>query len=435
MAVRFSKRTSLLPHTIFMVVFGLLFLAPTIAASSQASVATHSPSAEVELICHTDDPAECYPKIFQPTEEFQIVHEDQDLPPGLHVRMNINTGQKEAKINDPTEQNAALEGMPTDRSIVVVDSQDSPEEEQQPLPKGAPKYDPVGMVKPPQQESGQFYTNLDFVRKGAGGADLPLDETLEFLEDISHDIYYGVKITETFDTVKALFCLMTDPKTPAPGEGAVPHDQQAAAIISGALQNNPKALEEVTKIWPALMDAKCSAAEAKDAPTLRDSFYASFGPSIEEGAAVSTADEDVLRAANKAKAQIAAIRGLIKSPTIRDDFIANKGMDRLLEILAPEDARWDSTQRKAGQLVLDSFLDEAMGAEVGVWPLFKASEADFSKRIADRVSDDNWKAAVKTIMDRNKGDKSHWSKDLFDRLEAHEGAQLKKLKKLGKQEL
>ncbi|GKT63469.1 nucleotide exchange factor SIL1 [Colletotrichum tofieldiae] len=421
MAPKNPTRLSLLPFTIFMVVFGLVSLASSTSASAAPVVA--SPSAEVELICHTDNPAECYPKIFQPTEEFQIVHDDQELPHGLHIRMNINTGQKEAKINDPDEKSSALEGLPVDRSIVVVDSDKAPEVD---VPKDAPKYDPVGMVKQPQQESGEFYTNLEFVKKGAHGSNLPLDEALEFLEDISHDIYYGLKITETFDTVRSLLCLMVDPKTPTPSEGAVPRDQQAAAIISGALQNNPTALEEVTKVWPQLMDASCRSPHKAPELKLRDGFYASFVPAPED------TDHDVLRAANKAKAQVAAIKGLIKSPAIRDDFIANKGMDRILEVLGPRDAQWETAQRKAGQFVLDSFLDENMGADVGVWPLFKASEADRSKRIADRVSDENWKVAVKSIMEKNRGDKTHWSRDLYDRLDAHEKAQLKVI---GKEEL
>ncbi|GKT40169.1 nucleotide exchange factor SIL1 [Colletotrichum spaethianum] len=421
MASRSSTRASLLPFTIFMVFLGLVSLASS--ASASAAPVAPSPSADVELICHTDNAAECYPKIFQPTEEFQTVHDDQELPHGLHVRMNINTGQKEAKINDPSEKNPALEGLPADRSIVVVDSDKAPEAE---IPKDAPKYEPVGIVKQPQQESGEFYTNLEFVKKGAHGSDLPIDEVLEFLEDISHDIYYGLKITETFDTVKSLLCLMVDPKTPAPSEGAVPRDQQAAAIISGALQNNPTALEEVTKVWPQLMDATCRSPHKAPELKLRDGFYASFVPAPEDS------NHDVAHAANKAKAQVAAIKGLIKSPTIRDDFIANKGMDRILEVLGPQDARWETAQRKAGQFVLDNFLDENMGAELGVWPLFKASETDRSKRVADRVSDENWKVAVKSIMEKNKGDKTHWSRDLYDRLEAHEKAQLKVL---GKEEL
>ncbi|KAK2022955.1 nucleotide exchange factor SIL1 [Colletotrichum zoysiae] len=418
MALKKSTRASLLPFTISMVIFGVGFLVSS--ASALAAPVAQSPSADVEIICHTEDVTECYPKIFQPTEEFQRVHDDQDLPPGLHIRMNIYTGLKEAKINDPNEKNAALEDLPVDHSVMVVEPEAAPEVE---IHKDAPKYDPVGKVKPPQEESGEFYTHLEFVKKGAHGSDLPIDEALEFLEDISHDIYYGHQITETFDTVKSLLCLMVDPKTPAPSAGAVPRDQQAAAIISGALQNNPTALQEVAKVWPQLMDASCRSSQKAPELKLRDGFYASFVP------APGDTNHDVVHAAGKAKAQIAAIKGLTKSPSIRDDFIANKGMDRILEVLAPQDARWETAQRKAGQFVLDTFLDENMGAELGVWPLFKASEVDRSKRVADRVSDENWKAAVKSIMERNKGDKTHWSRELYNRLDEHEKAQLKKIAK------
>ena len=71
-----------------------------------------------DIICHTSNREECYPRIFQPTEEFQTVHDDQELPSGLHVRLNIWTGQKEAKINVPDEEDPALEGLPVDSAIV-----------------------------------------------------------------------------------------------------------------------------------------------------------------------------------------------------------------------------------------------------------------------------------------------------------------------------
>ena len=36
--------------------------------------------------------------IFKPTHEWKIVEEGQSIPPGLHVRMNLQTGLKEAKL-------------------------------------------------------------------------------------------------------------------------------------------------------------------------------------------------------------------------------------------------------------------------------------------------------------------------------------------------
>lgn len=39
-------------------------------------------------------------KVFQPTAEWQTIQPGQGIPPGLHVRMNLQTGQKEAKFMD-----------------------------------------------------------------------------------------------------------------------------------------------------------------------------------------------------------------------------------------------------------------------------------------------------------------------------------------------
>ena len=42
--------------------------------------------------------------IFEPTSEWKVIEENQAIPPGLHVRMNLQTGLKEAKILDRNEE-------------------------------------------------------------------------------------------------------------------------------------------------------------------------------------------------------------------------------------------------------------------------------------------------------------------------------------------
>src|SRR5690606_37699417 len=95
-------------------------------SSTSSPEPSSSPSAEVELICHTDNPADCYPKVFQATDEFQVVRPDQEIPPGLHVRLDINTGLREAKLNVPGEDRPDLEGLPVDSSVVVVEPNTAP---------------------------------------------------------------------------------------------------------------------------------------------------------------------------------------------------------------------------------------------------------------------------------------------------------------------
>lgn len=39
-------------------------------------------------------------EVFQPTSEWQAIRPNQGFPAGLHVRMNLQTGEKEAKLMD-----------------------------------------------------------------------------------------------------------------------------------------------------------------------------------------------------------------------------------------------------------------------------------------------------------------------------------------------
>lgn len=40
---------------------------------------------------------------FIPTKEWQVIKEGQSIPKGLHIRMNFQTGIKEAKLLDESE--------------------------------------------------------------------------------------------------------------------------------------------------------------------------------------------------------------------------------------------------------------------------------------------------------------------------------------------
>ncbi|KND90265.1 Nucleotide exchange factor SIL1 [Tolypocladium ophioglossoides CBS 100239] len=358
-----------------------------------------------DLICHSSNPKECYPRVFQPTDEFQVVHDDQELPKGLHVRLNIWTGKKEAKINVPGEDDPALEGLPVDQAIVVVD----PEQPDAPrVPKGAPEYEPVGKVKePPQHESESFVS----VMKALGSGVIPdthaFDEALEGLEELSHDIYYGLKVAEDSDVVKALFCLMADQKAPT-SEAFTPRDQQAASILASALQNNPPALKEVTKVWPKLVDSKCPS----NNKTLRESLYSSFIP------ASNVDPAGAKKSAARVKAKVSTINGLIKDSSFRSEFLKNGGMEGLLKVLVPEEKEWAGAQRKVGQLVLDNFLDEDMGAELGQWPKVPKLSDKQCQTGESTTAEGCWDYHVARIMKANKGGKSHWSRDLNNRLAA-----------------
>ncbi|KAM0254769.1 hypothetical protein ACHAQJ_006426 [Trichoderma viride] len=394
-----SKRKSL--PIIFALILGLLLC---IAAPAAASSSQHPPKAGSEkpeiLICHnTSKLKDCYPRVFEPTDEFQTVHDDQEVPPGLHYRLNIYTGVKEAKINVPDEINPALEGLPIDQAVVLVD-QEQPETIQ--VPKGAPKYDSVGKVKEPAQGGGAhveaiaFAETFKMLKSGVVPSDEEFDHGLEGLEELSHDIYYGLKITEDVDVVKALFCLMGTRDGEA-SQGITSRGQQAAAILAGALSNNPSALNEVAKSWTQLMDSSCP----RDGTLIHDQFYypiASVGDSP-----------------GKVKAVVSAINGLIKDEEIRKHFLANHGMKQLLGVLSPDGEEWAGAQRKVGQLVLDTFLDEDMGAKLGQWPRGPASSNTACETAETSLDDGCWDYNIERMVKLNRG---QWSKELRKRLAA-----------------
>ena len=394
------------PSHIIFLIFTLFAIILSAVASSSPAAAQPSPYADTDLICHTSNPKDCYPRIFQPTEDFQTVHDDQQLPNGLHVRVNIWTGKKEAKINVPGEEDASLEGLPVDRGIVLVEPEqpDAPQ-----VPNSAPIYEAIGKVKEPEpgHESLSFSNALKMLKNDTSGSEGAFDDALEGLEEISHDIYYGLKIAEDPEVLRALFCLMADHSTPSIEE-VTPRDQQAAAIIGSALQNNPLALKEVAQQWDDLMASKCP----RDGTPLRQGFYSTFVPAAED-------TQDPKLAASKAKATVAAINGLIKDDGIRAEFLRNAGMQRLLEVLMmPENQEWAGAQRKAGQLVLDNFLDTNMGARLGQWPRASRWTDEQCRAAGSRAEEGCWDYHVERIMRANKRDKGHWSKDLHDRLKA-----------------
>ncbi|XP_065185063.1 nucleotide exchange factor SIL1-like [Sycon ciliatum] len=69
---------------------------------------SESGAAEGEASVNTDTTAPATPRrVLQPTSEWQTVEDDMSIPPGLHVRMDLQTGKKEAKLLDPEDAEAS----------------------------------------------------------------------------------------------------------------------------------------------------------------------------------------------------------------------------------------------------------------------------------------------------------------------------------------
>ncbi|PHH68050.1 hypothetical protein CDD82_887 [Ophiocordyceps australis] len=389
---------------------GLLFA--LVPATVVAQVSPQKPlEADTDLICHTSDPKDCYPRIFVPTDEFQAVHDDQELPKGLHVRLDIWTGKKEAKIDVPEEKDPSIERLAGDKAVLVVQPDEQVDQGPR-LPKDAPKYEPVGKIKKPEQDAELFATAMNVLKQGATASNGAFDSALETLQELSHDIYYGYAIMADSAIAKKLFCLMAGQdarQTEGQEEISVTRDRQAASVLAGALRNNPSALREVMKIWPELKQHACPLTATAN---LRDTLFWNLVPSSHGDAERSTA------ARLLAKAKMSVVDGLLKDDSIRRHFLDSGGMGGLVEVLVPQGHEWNDVQRKAGQLALEHFLDADMGAELGQWP--RVAKVGREKcQLAESAREEGcWDYHVERIQEAHKDDEHHWSRHVKDRLVA-----------------
>ncbi|OAA64901.1 hypothetical protein ISF_04311 [Cordyceps fumosorosea ARSEF 2679] len=386
----------------------LLFLSPLVLADSQDAL--DKDSTKPDLICHTSDPADCYPRIFVPTDEFQTVHDDQEIPKGLHVQLNINTGEKLAKIYVPDEPvDPALEGLPVEREVIKVE----PEARDDPIvapPKGAPAYEAAGKIKAPPHENAGFVNAVRLLKADKGEDDPAFDASLDAMEELAHDLHYGLQVASDPEIIKSLVCHMIQephPGTAAAVEGLPPRDQQAATILAASLRNNPTALAEVSKHWPEILKHKCPGAKAP----LGSELWRCVGPRDDDTAPAPAS-------ASSIKARVAAVDTLIKDHKIRDDFVRAGLMNTLTRVLAREGPEWAAAQRKAGVLALNNFLDEDVGAITGQWPKGPRLTDEKCAEAGTRAPEGCWDYHVDRIVKANKADKSHWSKDVQARLAA-----------------
>ena len=197
-----------------------------------------SPRASADLICHTSHASECYSRTFQPTTYFQRVHDDQELPGGLHIRVNLETGKKEAKVNEDEKVNSE-----ESKGIALIEPHEN-EEAEVPLfqvhDQQVLQPTDQGSIRPPTYGDGEgasFYSSQEILKNASDSPDpniiLP---ALEVLEDLSHDIYWGLALAKDAGTVQKLINFL------GLNESDTRLKAGAALVFGTALQNNPAAL-------------------------------------------------------------------------------------------------------------------------------------------------------------------------------------------------
>ncbi|KAK9729280.1 nucleotide exchange factor sil1 [Basidiobolus ranarum] len=221
----------------------ILVLSISFISSIQAS----GDSSNEDVICVED--GSCYPRLFEPTTEFQKIKAGQDLPPGLHVRLNIYTGEKEAKLmdNEDTTPDLSLSINREDEgySVVPLDNvTESVEQSVEDVDSQKFSTPPADTSKPnakiPISDHQRFVADLEVIMKPHDFDENRLSEALDSMEDLVHEIDFG-KLLAKDDGLSAVVNLMS-PKWP------VDIRLKSATIIGSAVQNNPPVQHSALKL-------------------------------------------------------------------------------------------------------------------------------------------------------------------------------------------
>ncbi|KAF6220195.1 hypothetical protein HO133_003326 [Letharia lupina] len=177
-------------------------------------------------------------------EHFQRIHDDQSIPAGLHVRMNLATGLKEARLNIPEPP-----GTPHADLVIIDDLPPRPSiEEDGPVAEAPELQDQShpdteferGSYYPASfdaEESSLFFSSIAAIHSttALSTTDLP---TLSALQDLAHSIHWGVALARDTGACQKFFSAID------PGSTASAEVRSAAALLLGtAIHSNPDALD------------------------------------------------------------------------------------------------------------------------------------------------------------------------------------------------
>ncbi|KAI9846484.1 MAG: hypothetical protein M1837_003904 [Sclerophora amabilis] len=392
----------------------LLYLTTSVSASSPPSQPSPRAPGDDDLICPTTSSLECYPRVFNPTAEFQVVQPDQSIPPGLHIRLNLETGQKEARLNIPLGDTS--DGEPDTQAIIVVPNEtasdgvnngDANNSNELPLPRDQagnppPPYSPHGRIPQPQDPTSMttFHTSISTILSSASSSTSPdaLISALDDLEDIAHDMYYGVEIAKNRTLASTLLDLMTFRPatfTEQEGEGgeeAARISALAALVLGNAVQNNPVALGELET-----HDLNVTGRVMERLKETLGTDTVKGGDSVAPPAP----------AALKLQERLVYVLGrLIQNDQNRALFIETDGLDALLRLFDPanlgKDGR-DALRTKLAGFMTDNFLTnhldvdpDADGWGTAGWQQHALGGAEMG---AAREDLNDWCRAYRTVFE------------------------------------
>lgn len=304
---------------------------------STAETLTSTEASKSAVICHG---THCYPRVFTPTMEWQVIEPDQEIPPGLHIRLNMQTGIREGKINIPGEgseyEAVAVELTPNggSDSVVVMGAEEAPAP---PTRAPPPNDDSYGAIKVPitaQSEELPFTDAVSVILDSKSFSDTKLNDALSSLEGLVHEMYWGLQIA-TPKSVNALLNLVHTSTNPS-------IRKSAALVIGSALQNNPKALKNA-------IDGEATKGGEKIEVRLIETLLVALEHETDDFA--------------RLRIMYALSQG-IKSDRTYQDFIRINGLQTLLDLFQKVVTDGGEFKGKVGTFVEDNFLNDDMKADL-----------------------------------------------------------------------
>ncbi|ODV62154.1 Sil1p ASCRUDRAFT_6782 [Ascoidea rubescens DSM 1968] len=200
------------------------------------------------LICHGEQKS--HPKVFQPSNQWQVIHHDQEIPKGIHVKIDINTGVKEGKLID--EKDDVSNNEQKSHLSVVQDLELDPsidDTEELLLDEADSDYDnkSYSLMK-------DFIENMKFNAEDQNSLELAIStltdcqfidnesvsKALSTLRDLSYDLIYGEKITGNKKLIQSLQNLI-EKSDHVDEKSTYQKKESCLRIISSSVRNNPKA--------------------------------------------------------------------------------------------------------------------------------------------------------------------------------------------------
>lgn len=193
------------------------------------------------IIARPPEPCDCYPEVFQATNEWQVVREGQHIPAGLHVRMNMDTGEKEAKLLDPNDSGSS--------DLIVVENDEAEREAiQQKIEEALNKYKQQKKEYKRSAVEEEEYTDFSSALTEILTFDADLgkvEKALDTLVELSHDREYGLRLTQRPTIFEKIHEIALEVQEPSIKE-------KCYSVLGASLRNNPEAVANVLRNQPTI---------------------------------------------------------------------------------------------------------------------------------------------------------------------------------------